>query len=177
MKRLVFVALVCVAMCALRAGVVVDAQTDVPRRICTNEVTFAWDWNWDWVPANAQSATVVVESQEGNVFSNTVARPATSMTWRVFNTTSRIVDATYNVTLSFPCVGNLAASRTVSYELRTDSFASHVRACETNSARGGLLTRSSPRPKPAALRKPWMPARLHSSPRRACRPLSTRRCL
>ena len=56
------------------------------------------------------------------------------MTWRVFNTTSRIVDATYNVTLSFPCVGNLAASRTVSYELRTDSFASHVRACETNSA-------------------------------------------
>jgi hypothetical protein len=72
--------------------------------------------------------------QGGGVFSNTVARPATSVTWRVFETPSAIVDAAYDVTLSFPLTEKLTASRTFSCELRTASFAPHVRACETNSA-------------------------------------------
>jgi len=132
--RFVLIALVCAATCALRAGVAVDAQTDVPRRICTNEMTLAWDWSWDWIPVNAQAATIVAKMQGGGVvFSNTVARPATSVTWRVFETPSAILDAAYDVTLSFPLAEKLTASRTFSCELRAASFAPHVRACETNS--------------------------------------------
>ena len=63
--RLALIALTCAATCALRAGIAVDAQTDVPRRICTNEVTLAWDWNWDWVPPGAQAATIVAKIQGG----------------------------------------------------------------------------------------------------------------
>ena len=132
--RLVLIALACAATCALRAGIAVDAQTDAPRRICTNEMTLAWDWSWDWIPVNAQAATVVAKMQGGGVvFSNTVARPATSVTWRVFETPSAILDAAYDVTLSFPLAEKLTASRTFSCELRAASFAPHVRACETNS--------------------------------------------
>ena len=56
------------------------------------------------------------------------------MTWRVFETPSAILDATYDVKLSFPLTEKLTASRTITYELRADSFTPHVRACETNSA-------------------------------------------
>ena len=56
------------------------------------------------------------------------------MTWRVFETPSAILDTAYDVTLSFPLTEKLTASRTVTYELRADSFAPHIRACETNSA-------------------------------------------
>ena len=65
MKKFALIVLTCAATGALRAGIAVDAQTDVPRRICTNEVTFAWDWNWDWVPPGAQSATIVAKTQGG----------------------------------------------------------------------------------------------------------------
>ena len=37
------------AVCAVQAGIVVDAQSDVPRRVCTDQLTFSWDWSWDWV--------------------------------------------------------------------------------------------------------------------------------
>lgn len=132
--KLVLIVLSCAVTCALRAGVAVDVQTGVPHRICTNEMTLSWDWSWDWIPVNAQSATVVAKMQEGGVaFSNTVERPATSVTWRVFETPTAIVDAAYDVTLSFPLAGKLTASRTFTCELRAASFAPHVRACSTNS--------------------------------------------
>ena len=132
--KLVLILLSCAATCALQAGVAVDAQTDAPRRICTNEVTFAWDWSWDWIPVNAQTATVVAKMQGGGVaFSNTVSRPVSSVTWRVFDSPTAIVDAAYDVTLSFPCVDKQVASRMVSCELRAASFAPHVRACSTDS--------------------------------------------
>ena len=63
-----------------------------------------------------------------------MARPVSSVTWRVFETPSAILDTAYDVTLSFPLTEKLTASRTVTYELRADSFAPHIRACETNSA-------------------------------------------
>ena len=133
--KLVLILLSCAATCALQAGVAVDAQTDAPRRICTNEVAFAWDWSWDWIPVNAQTATVVAKMQGGGVaFSNTVSRPVSSVTWRVFDSPTAIVDAAYDVTLSFPCVDKQVASRTVSCELRAASLAPHVRACGMNSA-------------------------------------------
>ena len=53
------------AVCAVQAGIVVDAQSDVPRRVCTDQLTFSWDWSWDWVPPAAQEATLTVRKTGG----------------------------------------------------------------------------------------------------------------
>ncbi len=56
--KLIFAAFSLMAVCAVQAGIVVDAQSDVPRRVCTDQLTFSWDWSWDWVPPAAQEATL-----------------------------------------------------------------------------------------------------------------------
>ena len=53
------------AVCAVQAGIVVDAQSDVPRRVCTDQLTFSWDWGWDWIPPSAQEATLTVRKTGG----------------------------------------------------------------------------------------------------------------
>ena len=126
------------AVCAVQAGIVVDAQSDVPRRVCTDQLTFSWDWSWDWVPPAAQEATLTVRKTGGGLFlSNVVGRAVSSVTWNigdVGNLLATNADTLVDVTLSFPCADKLRASRTVTYEIREGSFAAHVRACETNSA-------------------------------------------
>ena len=104
------------AVCAVQAGIVVDAQSDVPRRVCTDQLTFSWDWGWDWIPPSAQE------------------RAVSSVTWNIGSLLATNADTLVDVTLSFPCADKLRASRTVTYEIREGSFAAHVRACETNSA-------------------------------------------
>ena len=64
MKKFALIVLACAATGALRAGIAVDAQTDVPRRICTNEVTLAWDWNWDWVPPGVPQSSYTCVPQQ-----------------------------------------------------------------------------------------------------------------
>lgn len=118
------------------AGVYVDAQTDVRQRprIATNEVTFAWDWDWPWVPSTATEAKIVAKGHHFG-WTNTVARPATSTTWKLFELPApQILDDVIDVTLSFVPAGGLAVSQTVTYELRAASFGqTAIRACETNS--------------------------------------------
>lgn len=124
------------AVCAVQAGIVVDAQSDVPRRVCTDQLTFSWDWGWDWIPPSAQEATLTVRKTGGGAcfLSNVVGRAVSSVTWSIGNLIATNADASVDVTLSFPCADKLRASRTVTYEVREGSFAPHVRACETNSA-------------------------------------------
>ena len=72
------------AVCAVQAGIVVDAQSDVPRRVCTDQLTFSWDWSWDWVPPAAQEATLTVRKTGGGLFlSNVVGRAVSSVTWNI----------------------------------------------------------------------------------------------
>lgn len=136
--KLVFAAFSLMAVCAVQAGIVVDAQSDVPRRVCTDQLTFSWDWSWDWVPPAAQKATLTVRKTGGGLFlSNVVGRAVSSVTWNigdVGNLLATNADTLVDVTLSFPCADKLRASRTVTYEIREGSFAAHVRACETNAA-------------------------------------------
>lgn len=123
------------AVCAVQAGIVVDAQSNVPRRVCTDQLTFSWDWSWDWIPTSAQEATLTVRKTGGGLLlSNVVGRAVSSVTWSIGNLIATNADASVDVTLSFPCADKLRASRTVTYEVREGSFAAHVRACETNSA-------------------------------------------
>ena len=80
--KLVFAAFSLMAVCAVQAGIVVDAQSDVPRRVCTDQLTFSWDWSWDWVPPAAQEATLTVRKTGGGLFlSNVVGRAVSSVTW------------------------------------------------------------------------------------------------
>ena len=137
--RFVLIALVCAATCALRAGVAVDAQSDVPRRVCTDQLTLSWDWSWDWIPPSAQDATLTVRKTGGSacLFSNVVGRAVSSATWTIGNVRNFLAanaDTLVDVTLSFPCTDKLKASRTVTYEIRKGSFTPRVCACETNSA-------------------------------------------
>ena len=124
------------AVCAAQAGIVVDAQSDVPRRVCTDQLTFSWDWGWDWIPPSAQEATLTVRKTGGGAcfLSNVVGRAVSSVTWNIGSLLATNADTSVDVTLSFPCADKLRASRTVTYEVREGSFAAHVRACETNSA-------------------------------------------
>lgn len=119
------------------AGVYVDAQTDVRQRmrIATNEVTFAWDWNWVWVPPNATSATIVAKGHFHG-WTNSAARPATSMTWKLFDLPApRILDDVITATLTFTAEGGFTTSQSATYELRAGSFGqAEVRACETNNS-------------------------------------------
>jgi hypothetical protein len=135
MKR-IFAAFSLMAVCAVQAGIVVDAQSDVPRRVCTDQLTFSWDWSWDWIPPSAQEATLTVRKTGGGAcfFSNVVGRAVSSATWNIGNLLAANADTSVDVTLSFPCADKLRASRTVTYEIREGSFGAHVRACETNSA-------------------------------------------
>lgn len=137
MKRM-FAAFSLMAVCAVQAGIVVDAQSDVPRRVCTDQLTFSWDWSWDWVPPAAQEATLTVRKTGGGLFlSNVVGRAVSSVTWDIGNVRNFLAanaDTLVDVTLSFPCTDKLKASRTVTYEVRKGSFAPRVCACETNSA-------------------------------------------
>ncbi|MBQ7188239.1 MAG: hypothetical protein IJR99_02370 [Kiritimatiellae bacterium] len=64
MRKLLIVAIWAFAS-ALYAGVPVDAQTGNRIRVCTNELTFAWDWDWEWIPSSAQTATVVARDTGG----------------------------------------------------------------------------------------------------------------
>ena len=134
----VFVAFSLMAVCAVQAGIVVDAQSDVPRRVCTDQLTFSWDWSWDWVPPAAQEATLTVRKTGGGLFlSNVVGRAVSSVTWDIGNVRNFLAanaDTLVDVTLSFPCTDKLKASRTVTYEIRKGSFTPRVCACETNSA-------------------------------------------
>ena len=137
--KLCFAAFSLMAVCAVQAGIVVDAQSDVPRRVCTDQLTFSWDWSWDWVPSTAQEATLTVRKTVGGAcfLSNVVGRAVSSVTWNigdVGNLLATNADTLVDVTLSFPCADKLRASRTVTYEIREGSFGAHVRACETNSA-------------------------------------------
>ena len=127
------------AVCAVQAGIVVDAQSDVPRRVCTDQLTFSWDWSWDWVPPAAQEATLTVRKTGGGAcfLSNVVGRAVSSVTWDIGNVRNFLAanaDTLVDVTLSFPCADKLKASRTVTYEIRKGSFTPRVCACETNSA-------------------------------------------
>ena len=124
------------AVCAVQAGIVVDAQSDVPRRVCTDQLTFSWDWSWDWIPPAAQEATLTVRKTGGGAcfLSNVVGRAVSSMTWNIGSLLATNADTSVDVTLSFPCADRQRASRTVKYEIREGSFAARVRACETNSA-------------------------------------------
>ena len=127
------------AVCAVQAGIVVDAQSDVPRRVCTDQLTFSWDWSWDWIPPAAQEATLTVRKTGGGAYflSNVVGRAVSSVTWNigdVRNFLAANADTLVDVTLSFPCADKLKASRTVTYEIRKGSFTPRVCACETNSA-------------------------------------------
>ena len=63
--KLIFAAFSLMAVCAVQAGIVVDAQSDVPRRVCTDQLTFSWDWSWDWIPPAAQEATLTVRKTGG----------------------------------------------------------------------------------------------------------------
>ena len=57
------------------------------------------------------------------------------MTWNLSNLIEpKVQSKRVNVTLSFPRIAVMTASRTASYELRQGSFSPRVRACETNSA-------------------------------------------
>ncbi len=131
--RSIVTAIAMAAACTLQAGIVVDAQTDIPRRITSQEMTFDWDWGWEWVPADAQQATLTVKKAGGDtLLSRTVGRTETSITWEIGNLLATDGDTSVDVTLSFAAdSGN--ASRTVAYEVRQASFTPHVRACETNS--------------------------------------------
>ena len=127
------------AVCAVQAGIVVDAQSDVPRRVCTDQLTFSWDWSWDWIPPAAQEATLTVRKTGGGAYflSNVVGRAVSSVTWDIGNVRNFLAanaDTLVDVTLSFPCTDKLKASRTVTYEIRKGSFTPRVCACETNSA-------------------------------------------
>ena len=127
------------AVCAVQAGIVVDAQSDVPRRVCTDQLTFSWDWSWDWIPPAAQEATLTVRKTGGGAcfLSNVVGRAVSSVTWDIGNVRNFLAanaDTLVDVTLSFPCTDKLKASRTVTYEIRKGSFTPRVCACETNSA-------------------------------------------
>jgi len=127
------------AVCAAQAGIVVDAQSDVPRRVCTDQLTFSWDWSWDWIPPAAQEATLTVRKTGGGAcfLSNVVGRAVSSVTWDIGNVRNFLAanaDTLVDVTLSFPCTDMLKASRTVTYEIRKGSFTPRVCACETNSA-------------------------------------------
>ena len=112
------------AVCAVQAGIVVDAQSDVPRRVCTDQLTFSWDWRR--------------KTGGGACFlSNVVGRAVSSVTWDIGNVRNFLAanaDTLVDVTLSFPCADKLKASRTVTYEIRKGSFTPRVCACETNSA-------------------------------------------
>ena len=133
--KLVFAAFSLMAVCAVQAGIVVDAQSDVPRRVCTDQLTFSWDWSWDWVPPAAQEATLTVRKTGGGLFlSKVVGRAVSSVTWNIGSLLATNADTSVDVTLSFPCADRQKASRTVKYEIREGSFAARVRACETNSA-------------------------------------------
>ena len=137
--KLVFAAFSLMAVCAVQAGIVVDAQSDVPRRVCTDQLTFSWDWSWDWIPPSAQEATLTVRKTGGSacLFSNVVGRAVSSATWNIGNVRNFLAanaDTSVDVTLSFPCADKLRASRTVTYEIRKGSFTPRVCACETNSA-------------------------------------------
>ena len=127
------------AVCAVQAVIVVDAQSDVPRRVCTDQLTFSWDWSWDWIPPAAQEATLTVRKTGGGAcfLSNVVGRAVSSVTWDIGNVRNFLAanaDTLVDVTLSFPCTDKLKASRTVTYEIRKGSFTPRVCACETNSA-------------------------------------------
>ena len=137
--KLCFAAFSLMAVCAVQAGIVVDAQSDVPRRVCTDQMTFSWDWSWDWIPPSAQEATLTVRKTGGSacLFSNVVGRAVSSATWNIGNVRNFLAanaDTLVDVTLSFPCTDKLKASRTVTYEIRKGSFTPRVCACETNSA-------------------------------------------
>ena len=137
--KLCFAAFSLMAVCAVQAGIVVDAQSDVPRRVCTDQLTFSWDWSWDWIPPAAQEATLTVRKTGGGAcfLSNVVGRAVSSVTWDIGNVRNFLAanaDTLVDVTLSFPCTDKLKASRTVTYEIRKGSFTPRVCACETNSA-------------------------------------------
>ena len=137
--KLCFAAFSLMAVCAVQAGIVVDAQSDVPRRVCTDQLTFSWDWSWDWIPPSAQEATLTVRKtgESACLFSNVVGRAVSSATWNIGNVRNFLAanaDTLVDVTLSFPCADKLKASRTVTYEIRKGSFTPRVCACETNSA-------------------------------------------
>ena len=137
--KLCFAAFSLMAVCAVQAGIVVDAQSDVPRRVCTDQLTFSWDWSWDWIPPSAQEATLTVRKtgESACLFSNVVGRAVSSVTWDIGNVRNFLAanaDTLVDVTLSFPCADKLKASRTVTYEIRKGSFTPRVCACETNSA-------------------------------------------
>ena len=136
--KLIFAAFSLMAVCAVQAGIVVDAQSDVPRRVCTDQLTFSWDWSWDWIPPSAQEATLTVRKTGGGAcfLSNVVGRAVSSVTWDIGNVRNFLAanaDTLVDVTLSFPCTDKLKASRTVTYEIRKGSFTPRVCACETNS--------------------------------------------
>ena len=132
--KLLLTAFSLTAVCAVQAGIVVDAQSDVPRRVCADHLTFSWDWSWDWIPSSAQEATLALRKTGGAcLLSNVVGRAVSSVTWDVGNLLATNADTSVDVTLSFPCADKLRASRTVTYEVREGAFAAHVRACETNS--------------------------------------------
>ena len=134
--KLIFAAFSLMAVCAVQAGIVVDAQSDVPRRVCTDQMTFSWDWSWDWIPPSAQEATLTVRKMGGGAcfLSNVVGRAVSSVTWNIGSLLATNADTLVDVTLSFPCTDKLKASRTVTYEIRKGSFTPRVCACETNSA-------------------------------------------
>lgn len=136
MRKLFGLAFLLASAASLRAGVTVDAQTGTRIPVCTNELTFAWDWNWDWIPTTAQTATVVAKDTGGGLlYSNTVSRPVSSVTWDLSTLVEPVVQSKFfSATLSFPCPDKFRASRTANYELRAGSFRPRVRACETNSA-------------------------------------------
>lgn len=125
-----------VLTCSVHAGVYVDAQTDVRQRmrIATNEVTFAWDWDWAWVPPTATEAKIVALGHSYG-WTNTVARPGTSTTWKLFDLPApKILDDVITVTLSFTQSGGFVTSSSTTYELRAATFGqTAIRACETNS--------------------------------------------
>ena len=104
--KLVFAAFSLMAVCAVQAGIVVDAQSDVPHRVCTDQLTFSWDWSWDWVPSTAQEATLTVRKTGGGLFlSNIVGRAVSSVTWNIGDVGTLLAtnaDTLVDVTLSFP---------------------------------------------------------------------------
>lgn len=134
--RMLLIAAVTACAGALYAGVPVDAQANSWIRICTNELTLAWDWDWEWVPSSAMTATVTAKDTGGGIlFNQNISRPTSSVTWNLSNLIEpKVQSKRINVTLSFPLINVMTASRTATYELRQGSFSPRVRACETNSA-------------------------------------------
>ena len=134
--RSIVTAIAMAAVWSLQGGIVVDAQTDIPRRITSQQMTFDWDWDAEWIPDTAQQATLTVKKRVGGdtLLSRTVGRTASpSVTWEIGDLLTTDGDTAVNVTLSFPDTDAQTVSRTVTYEVRQAVFAPHVRACETNS--------------------------------------------